>query len=80
MYSIRTLRNWICWRVVMSAKPAPSVWVIWARVRTCAVVAMPLGRRMRIMKKPGVWRRKNTPYHFISALSRSLIASGPSRL
>ena len=80
MPSMRTLRSWTCWRVVMSAKPAPSSCVISASVCTCCAVAIPFVMRMRIMKKPGVCLRKKTPYHFMSALSRSLIESGPSRL
>ena len=48
------------------------------RVRSCIALMMPLGMRGRIMKWPGVWRRKKTPAHLSRSLSPSVIVSQPS--
>ncbi len=76
--SMPNQRSCICWRVVKSAKPRPNSSESSATTRIWDEFVMPLGMRSRIMKRPGVWRRKKTPAHLSRSRSPSVIACQPS--
>ena len=70
-------RSSICCRVVISNTLLPSRRESSAMVRSCSLLAKPLGMRMRIMNLPGVGLRKNTPIHFNNSFSAGVSASAP---
>ena len=67
------------WRVVRSHWPRPKRFAISPMAATCSLVRTPLGMRGRSMKKPGVARRWNSPYHLRRSWSSGGMASKPSR-